>query len=87
MSAPNMCTQTAGLDTTAATDTLSFIGSVCAPDEATLKAEGRALQCSTAGPYDAIHTNLLGVGSVCGPGPDLVGIHSNSCAARYLSAA
>ena len=30
---------------------LSFIGSVCAPDKATLKAEHHALQCTTAGPY------------------------------------
>ena len=29
---------------------LSFIGSVCAPDKATLKAENHALQCTTAGP-------------------------------------
>ena len=29
---------------------LSFIGSVCAPDKATLKAEKNALQCTTAGP-------------------------------------
>ena len=33
---------------------LSFIGSVCAPDKATLKAENHALQCTTAGPYNAI---------------------------------
>ena len=32
---------------------LSFIGFVCAPDEATLKAENHALQCTTAGPYNA----------------------------------
>ena len=32
---------------------LSFIGSVCAPDKATLKAENHALQCTTAGPYHA----------------------------------
>ena len=30
---------------------LSFIGYVCAPDKATLKAENHALQCTTAGPY------------------------------------
>ena len=29
---------------------LSFIGSVCAPDKATLKAENHSLQCTTAGP-------------------------------------
>ena len=32
---------------------LSFIGSVCAPDKATLKAETHALQCTAAGPYNA----------------------------------
>ena len=66
---------------------LSFIGSVCAPDEATLKAENHALQCTTAGPYNAITSKLLDVGSVCGLGPDLVGIHSISLAARYRVAA
>ena len=67
---------------------LSFIGSVCAPDKATLKAETHALQCTTAGPYNAIPSNLLGgVGSVCGLGPDMVGIHSISLAARYRVAA
>ena len=66
---------------------LSFIGSVCAPDKAILKAENHALQCTTAGPYHAKPSNLLGVGSVCGLGPDLVGIHSISLAARYRAAA
>ena len=66
---------------------LSFIGSVCAPDKATLKAETHALQCTTAGPYNAITSKLLAVGSVCGLGPDLVGIHSISLAARYRVAA
>ena len=66
---------------------LSFIGSVCAPDGATLKAENHALQCTTAGPYNAISTKLLAVGSVCGLGPDLVGIHSISLAARCRVAA
>ena len=66
---------------------LSFIGSVCAPDNATLKAENHALQCTTAGPYNAILSNFLGVGSVCGLGLDLVGIHSISLAARYRVAA
>ena len=51
---------------------LSFIGSVCTPDKATLKAENHALQCTTAGPYHAIPFNLLGNGSVCGLGPDMV---------------
>ena len=62
---------------------LSFIGSVCAPDKTTLKAENHALQCTTAGPYNAIPSNLLEVGI----GPDLVGIHSISLAARYRVAA
>ena len=66
---------------------LSFIGSVCAPDKATLKAENHVLQCIIAGPYNATSSNLLGVGSVCGLGPDLVGIHSISLAARYRVAA
>ena len=35
----------------------------------------------------AIPTSLLGVGSVCGLGPDLVGIHSISLAARFRTAA
>ena len=61
---------------------LSFIGSVCAPDKATIKSENHALQCTTAGPYNAISSKLLEVGSVCGIGPDLVGIHSISLAAR-----
>ena len=66
---------------------LSFIGSVCAPDKATLKTENHALQCTTAGLYKAFPSNLLGVGSVCGLFPDLVGIHSISLAARYRVAA
>ena len=65
----------------------SYIGSICAPDKASLKAEAHALQCTTAGPHNAIPTGLLGVGSVCGFGPDLVGIHSVSLAARYRTAA
>ena len=60
---------------------------VCAPDKATLKAETHALQCTTAGPYNAFPSNLLGVGSVCGLGPDIVGVHSISLAARYRTAA
>ena len=55
-------------------------------DKATFEAENRALQCTTAGPYNAILSTLLGVGSVCGLGPDLVGIHSISLAARYRTA-
>ena len=70
-----------------ATSALSFIGSVCAPDKATLKAENHALQCTTASPYHAIPSHLLGFGSICGLGPDLVGIHSISLAAHYRVAA
>ena len=70
-----------------ATSVLSFIGSVCAPDNATLKAENYALQCTTAGPYNAISSSLLQVGSICGLGPDVIGIHSVSLAARYRVAA
>ena len=66
---------------------LSLIGSVCATDKATLKAENHALQCTTAGAYNAIPSTLLGVGSICGLGPDLVGIHSISLAARHRVAA
>ena len=42
---------------------------------------------TTAGPHNAIPSNLLGVGSLCGLGPDLVGIHSISLAARNRVAA
>ena len=70
-----------------AVSVLSYIGSICAPDKATLKAEAHALQCTTAGPYNAIPTSLLGVGSVCGLGPDIVRIHSISLAARCRTAA
>ena len=66
---------------------LSFIGSVCAPDQATLKAENHAFQCIPAGPHNAITSELLEVGSVCGLDPDLVGIRSISLAARYRVAA
>ena len=66
---------------------LSFIGSVCAPDKATIKAENHALQGTTAGPHNAVTSKLLEVGSVSGLGPDLVGIHSISLAARYPVAA
>ena len=67
---------------TNAISVLSFIGSVYGPDQATLKAENHALQCTTAGAYNAIPSNLPRVDSVCGLGPDLVGIHSISLAAR-----
>ena len=66
---------------------LNFIGSVRAPDKATIKAKNHALQCTTAGPYNAVNSKLLEVGSVCGLGPDLVGIHPTSLAARYRVAA
>ena len=66
---------------------LEYIESISAPDDATLKAEAHALQCTTAGPYNAIPTNLRCVGSMCGLGPDLIGIHSLRLAARYRTAA
>ena len=65
---------------------LCCIGSISAPNEGT-KDEAHALQCTTAGPYNAIPTGLLCVGSVCGLGPDLLGIHTLSLAARYTTAA
>ena len=70
-----------------AVSVLSYIGFICAPDKATLIAEAHAFQCTTAGPYNATPPSLLGVGTVCGLGPDLVGIHSISLAARYRTAA
>ena len=70
-----------------ATSVLSFIGSVCAPDNATIKAENHALQCTTAGPYNAITSSLLQVGSIYGLGPVVIGIHSVSLAARHRVAA
>ena len=66
---------------------LSFIGSVCAPDKATLTAENHGLQCTKAGPYNAISSSLLQVSSICGLGPYLQSIHSLSLAARYRAAA
>ena len=65
---------------------LGFIGSISAPDEATHKDEAHALQCTTAGPYNAIPTYLFCVGSVCGLGSDLLGIQSLSLAARCRTA-
>ena len=62
---------------------LGFIGSVCAPDKATLTAENHGLQCTTAGPCNAIASSLLQVGSISRLGPDLIGIHSIRLAARY----
>ena len=52
-----------------------------------LKAEAQALQCATAGPYNAFPTSILDVGFVCGLGPYLVGICSISLAAGYRTAA
>ena len=66
---------------------LSFFGSVCAPDDTTLKAENHAHLCRTAGPYTAIPSNLVRLGSVCGIGPDLVGVQSISLASRFRVAA
>ena len=53
-----------------------YIGSLSAPDEATLKKGAHALQCTTAGPYNAVPTNLLPVGSVCSLGPDILDPYS-----------
>ena len=66
---------------------VSFFGSVWAPDKAIFKVENHAIQCTAAGPCNALPSNLFRVGSVCGFGPDLVGIHSISLAARYRAAA
>ena len=52
------------------------------PDEATLKNEGHALQCNTAGPYNDI-PNLLRDGSICGHGLDVFVIHNFSLAAWH----
>ena len=67
---------------------LSYTGSTCAPDKATLKAEVHASKCTTARPCNAFPSSLLlGVISMCGLGPDLVGICSTSLAARHRTAA
>ena len=66
---------------------LGFIGSVCAPDKATFTAENHVFRCTTAGPYSTISSSLLQVGSTCGLGSYLIGIHSVSLAARYRVAA
>ena len=65
---------------------LVYTGSISALDEATLRDEAHALQCTTTGPYNAIPTNLLRVGSVCGLGIDILGIHTLSLAAGKRSA-
>ena len=64
---------------------LGYLGSISAPDKATLKEEAHALQCTTAGPCNAIPTDLR-VGSTCGLGPDILGIHTLSLAARHRTA-
>ena len=61
-----------------AVSVFSYIGSICAPDLASFKAEAHAFQCTAAGPYKAFSTCLLGVGSVCGLGLDPVGVCSIS---------
>ena len=52
---------------------LGFFGSKAAPDEATLRDEAHALQCTTEGPYNAFPTDLLRLGSMCGLGLDKLG--------------
>ena len=54
------------------------MGSISAPDGATVKEEAHALQCTTAGPCDAFPTDLLRVRSMCGLGIDLCGIWSGT---------
>ena len=66
---------------------VEFVGSVCAPDKTTLKADNHALQCIAAGPKNAIPSNFLGGGSKCGFDPDLVTIHSISIAVSNRVAA
>ena len=65
---------------------MGFVGSISAPEEATIKDEAHALQCIAAGPYNAIPTNLLCVDSVSGFGPALLGIDTLSLAARCRAA-
>ena len=66
---------------------LGYIGSISAPDEAILKEEAHALQCTTAGTYNAFPADLQRAGSVCGLGSDLCGIRIISLAARFRTAA
>ena len=61
---------------------LGYIGSIFAPDE-----KSHALQCATANPYNAIPTDLLRAGSVCGLGSDICGIHIICLAARFRTTA
>ena len=55
---------------------LGYLGSASALNEATLKDEAHALQCTTAGPNNAIPTDLLRAGSVRGLGLTDVGFAS-----------
>ena len=70
-----------------AVSVLGYLGSASAPDKATLKEEAHALQCITAGPYNAVPTDLLRAGSTCGLiSLDVCGIHILSIAAQYSTA-
>ena len=51
---------------------LGYIGSISAPNKATLKEEARALQCITAGLYNSIPAGTLRVAPVCGLGDTVV---------------
>ena len=52
---------------------LGKIGSTSAPDGATIKDKAYGFQCTAAGPYNTIQTNLLSVGSVCALDPTCLG--------------
>ena len=65
---------------------LGYLASISAPDGTTLKEEAHALQCTTAGPYNAIPTDLVRAGSACGLGT-YFGIRILSLAARFGTAA
>ena len=66
---------------------LGYIGSISALDEAALKEESHALQCTAARSSKAKPTEFLRTGSVCGLGSDLCGIRVISLAARFRTAA
>ena len=66
---------------------LGYLGSISSPDGATLKEEAHALQCTTAGPYNAIPTDLQRTGSVCDLGIDQFRIRNLSLAALFRTAA
>ena len=70
-----------------AVSVLSCIGFICARDKATLKAEAHALQRTTAGPYTAIPSNFVGVGSVCGSAlrPAIELLHARPRSAKALT--